>query len=172
MNEYGSVEPRADDDADEVVDYVALDQDENLLVEFAATGLTKRFVKINMKSVERYSSPNNYVHAVFLDEEDGDRIKLMLESQEFDYSNNPKLRQCVIEQFGAMPEAKAALAKVKVVMGQVKVKDAAFSKSNTKFDVAKERAAIGLIIAAAVAILLGGAGAFLGGLALFHKFYN
>jgi len=99
----------------ELMDYAALASGGDLLVEFARTGVEKRFQRIHIGSGYG-ASKKHMTTAVFIEPGDPDQYSLVVEVREYDYSDALKLRRCVLDQFVGGEAANDALARVKGIL--------------------------------------------------------
>jgi hypothetical protein len=163
------VEGRAPD----IIDHVDLTDDGDLVVEFAKTGITKRFQRITLSPIHRINA-KNFSNSVFVESEGESRFSLVLEANEYDYCDALKLRRCVVEQFDTEVSANAALGLLKNALGGSRAAAKADTDVEPAYTPAARSSEVGttiLCVSIGAALLAMGAGALLTGLALFHKFY-
>ena len=165
------------------LDYVAMTKEGDILVEFASSGVTKRFMRIHTGrglADDYYSTSHRLTTTVFLEEDSLDRFSLVLEVHEQGYSNEIKLRRCIVEYFTGDEVANAALNKMKTILG-VGVEETKsltvdgteeFSPTQKRKSGFMEVLAGAALITLGVALSVGAIGAGLGGWALFSKFHG
>ena len=165
----------------QLVDVIEISGGDHLVVEFARTGISKRFQKIFLGAIHRTHSPN-FVNTAYVESEGDGKFSLIFEAQEYDYSDKLKLRRGVVESFADEAEANDALEKLKALLrvgkaknnaegvGDELIEDGSYTRP-AKSASWSEVAAMTLLGVCGVALVMGGVGLLLGGLALFHKFY-